>query len=126
MQSYTHEGTLCISKINAYNVCWKTNHKYVSSTSAVLFTDLSLASGEAIVLVAFGAHFFKDIACNQLESAAKSLLSQKDRKHLLKAEKNKFIQPLAKAFVEQRIVKISEGSKMSSLTRNNLEKIGKF
>ena len=75
------------------------------------FTDLSMQSGEAIVIVAFGAHFLKNVARNQLKSAAKSLLSPKDGKDLQKAEKHRFIFPLAKAFVNKGIVKIHKAAK---------------
>lgn len=87
---------------------------------------LSPQSGEAVVIVAFGAHFFKDVARTQLESAAKSLLTPAERKRLVKAEKSKFVLPLAKAFLERGIVKVDKGCKLSKLSRNNLQKVGTF
>ena len=90
------------------------------------YIALSSLGGEAIVLVAFGAHFFKDVSRSQLESAAKSLLTAAERKDLYKAEKSKFVLPLAKAFVRKGIVKIASSSKITTLTRNNLKKVGTF
>ena len=45
-----------------------------------LHIDLSKKSGATIVMVAFGAHFIKEILRTQLLSAAKPLLSQDKKK----------------------------------------------
>ena len=91
-----------------------------------MHAGLSTQSGEAVIIVAFGAHFFKDITRSQLESAAKSLLTPDERKALHKAEKAKFVLPLAKALIDREIIKVNKGANMSRLTRNNLQKIGTF
>lgn len=77
-------------------------------------------------MTTFGAHFVKEISRGQLEAAAKSLLPPETRRKLVKAEKSQFILPLAKAFVNKNIVKITKGVNFSSLTRNDVKKIKTF
>ena len=57
-----------------------------------------------IVTTAFGAHLFKENACSQLLSASKLLLSQ--RRQFSGADKEGFIFPLVRAFVDRNIVEI--------------------
>jgi len=73
--------------------------------------------------VAFGAHFFKDISRQQLESAVKSLNIQENLK---RAEKNEFIFPLAKALLTKGIIKIKKNAKMDNLCRDDLKKVKPF
>ena len=49
-----------------------------------------MTSAEAVLLTAFGAHFLQEVLRSQLESAAKSLLSQQIIQQLRKANKEDF------------------------------------
>ena len=85
-----------------------------------------MQSGEAIVLTAFGAHFFKEISRAQLESAARSFLSPGPQQALRKADKVDFIIPLARAFLRRRIVKLLPKANFKSLAREDVIKVGTF
>ena len=58
-----------------------------------------MKSAEVVIMVAFGAHFIKEVSRTQLNAAVKSLLPSKQRKLLSGAEKSKLIKPLAKMFL---------------------------
>ena len=62
-----------------------------------------------VVIVAFRAHFLKEVARSQLVSASKSLLASDIRKLLNGADKSQFLVPLAKAFVNWQIVRGTSG-----------------
>ncbi len=87
---------------------------------------LSLKSAEVVVMCAFGAHFIKEVSCTQLTSAAKTLLARDERKPLQGAEKGAFMKPLAKAFIDKKIVAIQKGAKFTNLTREDVNKCGKY
>ena len=59
-------------------------------------------------MTAFAVHFLKEISRTQLLSAAKRLILNIDKKTLQAFDKNDFLIPLGKAFVEREIVKIKE------------------
>ena len=61
----------------------------------MLYAELSMRSAEAVLLTAFGAHFFKEVSRSQLESVAKSLLPQHWLHQLKKADKADFLMPFA-------------------------------
>ena len=82
-------------------------------------------SGAVIVVTAFSSHFLKEISRTQLLSAAKILIPQNKKKYST-FEKNDFLLPLGKAFVEKAIVKIREGADVKNLSRNDVEKVGTF
>lgn len=84
-----------------------------------------MQSGEAVVLTAFGAHFFKEVR-SQLESAAKSLLHPDVQQALRKKDKVDFIIPLARAFIKKQIVKLSSKAEYKSLARDDITKVGTF
>ena len=83
---------------------------------------LLLLSAKVIVLEAFGAHFLKEIGCNQLLSTAKSFLPPKERKSLFNADKMSLVHPLARAFIERNIIEIKSGER-GNLTRNDVTEI---
>ena len=85
-----------------------------------------MTSAEAVLLTAFGAHFLKEVSRSQLESAAKSLLSQQIIQQLKKADKGDFSMPLAEAFLKKGIVKVAEGCNLRNLSRGDLKKVGPF
>ena len=64
--------------------------------------DLTQKSGTVIVMAAFTAHFLKEISRTQV---AKRLMPE-DKKRFATLEKNDFLVPLGKVFVEKGIVKI--------------------
>jgi len=101
---------------------WVTFYHYAIYISVAL----SVQNAEAVVLVAFSAHFFKDISRSQLESAAKLLLSPSQQQSLHKAEKIKYVVPLGEAFLAKKIVKVKKGVKLSKCARGDLEKVGTF
>jgi len=76
-----------------------------------------------VVACAFGAFAIKEVSRTQLRGAAKLLLTKQLCAELRSAEKQKYIFPLAKAFIEKGIVVVEDGSNMSNLTRNNVKKI---
>ena len=76
-------------------------------------------------MVAFGAHFLKEISRTQMLSAAKRLLPLQ-KKTLNSLEKNEFLVPLGTAFVEQGIIAIRKGALVKDLSRNDIEKVGTF
>jgi hypothetical protein len=65
-------------------------------------------SGGVIVMTAFAIHFLREISRTQLLSAAKRLIVNADKRKLQALDKNDFLIPLGKAFVEREIVKIKE------------------
>ena len=73
-------------------------------------------------MAAFGAHFLKEITRTQLLSAAKRLMPQ-DKKKLNTLEKNDFLVPLGKVFVENGSKK---GANIENLSRNDVDKVGTF
>ena len=77
-------------------------------------------------MCAFGAHAIKVVSRSQLCAAAKSLLSKDIKKQLNGAERNKFIKPLAYAFLESNIVTIEDGANIENLSRANVNKTGTF
>ena len=76
-------------------------------------------------MAAFTAHFLKEISHTQLLSAAKRLMPE-DKKRLATLEKNDFLVPLGKVFVEKGIVKIRKGADIKDLSRNAVDKVGTF
>ena len=85
-----------------------------------------MMSAEAVVLTAFGAHFFKEVSRSQLESASKSLLPLDVTQQLKKRDKGDFIIPLAEAFLKKGIVKLTEGANLKNLAREDIKKVGPF
>ena len=59
------------------------------------FTDLSQESAKVVVMCAFGAHTFKEVAHSQLTSAAKFFLKGEGRKLITKADKQQLVDLLA-------------------------------
>ena len=57
----------------------------------------------------------KEVSRRQLNSAAKNLLSKEERKEHIKAEKSKFIKPLATKFIERGIVKVKNNCNIVNL-----------
>ena len=90
-----------------------------------MYIDLTEKSGGVIVMVAFGAHFLKEISRTQMLSAAKRLLPHQ-KKTLNSLEKNEFLIPLGKAFVEHSIIAIRKGALVKDLSCNDVEKVGTF
>ena len=74
-------------------------------------------------MTAFAAHFLKEVSRSQLQSAARSLLPDKERKTL---EKGEFMIPLGKAFLKNDIIHVKTGADMKSLSRSDVQKIGPF
>ena len=83
-------------------------------------TELTAQSAEAIVLVAFGAHFYKDISRGQLESAAKSFGIPK------KHEKSDYMAPLAKSLLNNGFIKIYRNADFTSLGRDDIKRVKPF
>ena len=83
-----------------------------------------MTSAEAVILAAFGAHFFKEVSQSQLESAAKSLLPLKTVSQ--KGDKRDYIMPLAEAFLKKGIIKVVGRSNLKNLARGDLKKVGPF
>ncbi len=77
-------------------------------------------------MVAFEAHFIKEVSRAQLGAAVKTLLPSKQRKSLYGAEKSKLIKPLAKMFVYKGIIDIRRGAKPENLTRSDVTKTATF
>lgn len=100
----------------------------VFCNAIILHTALTFKGGEVVVMEAFGAHFMKDVSRGQLTSAAKSLLSSKQRKSIasMGAEKSHFISRLAKEFLHRKIVHNRKNASLNSLCRNNVKKVGPF
>ena len=74
-------------------------------------------------MVAFGAHFLKEISRTQMLSAAKQLLPLQ-KKTLNSLEMNEFLIPLGKAFVENSIIAIRKGALVKDLSRDDVKKVG--
>ena len=70
-------------------------------------------------MVAFGAHWFREIGRTQLASAVKFFRLPKS---LAKAEKLQLAIPLAAAFLQKNIVSIEEGADMGNLCRQDVMK----
>ena len=87
---------------------------------------MSLKSAEIIIMCAFGAHFIKEVSRSQLCAAAKTLLSKQECRRFRGAEKSKLLKPLAKVFLEKKIVSIEHEGDLESLTRAMVHKIGTF
>lgn len=79
-----------------------------------------------IIITAFAVHFIKEVSRSQLQSASRTLLSGEERNRLQKLEKSEFILPLAKAMINQDIVKVRRGADMKSLSRSDVEKMKPF
>ena len=77
-------------------------------------------------MAAFAVHFLKEISRIRLLSAAKRLIVNIDKKKFQAFDKNDFLIPLGKAFVEREIVKIKKGATMPDLSRGDVEKMGTF
>jgi len=70
-----------------------------------------------LFLVAFGAHFYKDISRGQLESAAKSFGITK------KHEKSDYMIPLAKSLLNNGFIKIYKNADFTSLGRDDIKRV---
>ena len=77
-------------------------------------------------MTAFAAHFLKEVSRSQLQSAARTLLPDRERKRLQTLEKGELIIPLAKAFLKNNIIHVKTGADMTSLSRSDVQKIGPF
>ena len=77
-------------------------------------------------MCAFAAHFIKEVSRAQLCSAAKTLLPREQRRMLNVAEKQKFMKPLAAAFLNKNIVRIRPLSNLINLSRDDVIKVGTF
>lgn len=91
-----------------------------------LHLDISLKSCEVVVVCAFGSHFLKEVSRSQLCAAAKTLLPKVERSTLHGTEKCNFIKPLAKIFLEKKIVSINKDARIENLTRKDVKKVGTF
>ena len=83
--------------------------------------ELTEKSGGTIIVAAFGAHLIKEISRTQLLSAARRLLTIEE-KRLQTYEKNDFMVPLGREFLERNIVRITnKGASIANLSRGDVE-----
>jgi len=68
----------------------------------------------------------KDVSRAQLNSALKLLCSAEQRKFLLGKEKSTLMIPLATQLIAKEFVKIGEGTKLGSITRDDVKKVKPF
>lgn len=85
-----------------------------------------MKAAQIVVAVAFEELFIKSVTKQQISAAAKSLLPRNQTKQLKGAEKSKFLPPLAKAFLENKIVKVKKGVAMEKITRDDVKKVKTF
>ena len=90
------------------------------------FTDLSQESAKVIVMCAFGAHTFKEVARSQLTSAAKFFLKGEGRKLIAKADKQQLVDLLAPVFIDKEVVVLHDGANKKNLCREDVSKEGTF
>ena len=84
---------------------------------------LNANSAEAVVLAAFEAHFLKDLTRAQLNSALKSLCSTEEQNNLSGKEKSKLVIPVATQLIAKNYVRIEDGIKLGSITRDDVQKL---
>ena len=89
-------------------------------------TGLSLKSAEVVVMTAFEALRFKDIARQQLFSSVKSICSPSIQKELKGADKSSLTQPLAAALLINKVVEVKKGADLQNLKRLDAKKFGTF
>jgi len=99
------------------------SNKYMYIYYITSVTELTAEGAEAIVLIAFGAHFYKEISKGQLESAAKSFGL---KLNLKKSDKQMFAIPLACALLNNSIIKLSKHADISNLCRSDIKKVRPF
>lgn len=90
------------------------------------FTDLSQESAKVVVMCAFGAHTFKEVARSQLTSAAKFFLKGEGRKLIAKADKQQLVDLLAPVFIDKEVVVLRDGANKKNLCREDVSKEGTF
>ena len=83
-------------------------------------------SGQTIDMCAFGAHTYRKVTHTQLASAIRYFTKGDERKMLSKKEKHELVRPLAKVFVKKDIVMIREGTNLSNLSVEDVNKEGTF
>ena len=90
------------------------------------FTDLSQESAKVIVMCAFGAHTFKEVARSQLTSAAKFFLKGEGRKLIAKADKQQLVDLLAPVFIDKEVVVLRDGANKKIYAGRMLARRGHF
>ena len=90
------------------------------------FTDLSQESAKVVVMCAFGAHTFKEVARSQLTSAAKFFLKGEGRKLIAKADKQQLVDLLAPVFIDKEVVVLHDWANKNNLCREDVSKEGTF
>ena len=89
------------------------------------FTDLSQESAK-VVMCAFGAHTFKEVAHSQLTSAAKFFLKGEGRKLIAKADKQQLVDLLALVFIDKEVVVLRDGANKKIYAGRMLARRGHF
>ena len=90
------------------------------------FAEMLLKAAEIIVTCGFDQLFIKSIGKQQISAAAKSLLTKQQNKMLKGAEKSKYLPLLAKAFIDNHIVKVKKGADLRKISRCDVKKIKTF
>ena len=90
------------------------------------FAEMPIKAAEIIVTCGFDQLFIKSIGKQQISAAAKSLLTKQQNKMLKGAEKSKYLPLLAKAFIDNHIVKVKKGADLRKISRCDVKKIKTF
>ena len=90
------------------------------------FAEMPLKAAEIIVTCGFDQLFIKSIGKQQISAAAKSLLAKQQNKMLKGAENSKYLPLLAKAFINNHIVKVKKEADLRRISRCDIKKIKTF